>query len=617
VLTRRTLLAQAAAAGFTAGAQSTARRPNILWISCEDTGPQIGCYGDKYALTPNIDRLASEGVRYAHAHTVAGVCAPSRSGIITGMYPSSLGSQYMRCKITLPDQVKCFPEYLRAAGYYCTNNVKTDYNFDVPPNAWDEVSRRAHWKNRPADKPFFAVFNFETTHESRVRLRGSEYDKVTDRLSPAERRDPAKAVMPPYYPDTPEARKDWVQYYELITTMDKQAGDLLKELEGAGLLEDTIVFFWGDHGVGLPRAKRWLYQSSTHVPLVIRIPEKYRTKGQGQPGSVDEQLVSFIDLAPTMLNLAGVQLPPHLQGRAFLGPNLSAPRQYVYGARDRMDETYDGQRMVGDRRYRYLRNFHPHLPYAQYLSYMEQGNVMKELRRLAREGRTPEAARLFMGETKPVEELYDIQHDKYELRNLADSPQHKAVLERMRRAQEDWSVETRDVGLIPEPEVDARGREAGSRYAMLRKAGAERYIRELRELVDAVNRDNRSDLVRSALTHKDPAFRFWAIVGHTKTAKATQAAKDRVIAAMADSAAVVRIAAARAAALHLGNDDAVKLLTRELDGENEWSCLQAALALEAMGKNASPARAALQSAVAKKRNDYLVRVATHTLELIG
>jgi uncharacterized sulfatase len=161
VLTRRNLLAQAAAAGLTAGAQNTSRRPNILWISCEDTGPQIGCYGDKYALTPNIDRLAAEGVRYVHAHTVAGVCAPSRSGIITGMYPSSLGSQYMRCKVTLPDQVKCFPEYLRAAGYYCTNNVKTDYNFDVPPNAWDQLrdyareprshaGRRVRQSHRPA-----------------------------------------------------------------------------------------------------------------------------------------------------------------------------------------------------------------------------------------------------------------------------------------------------------------------------------------------------------------------------------------------------------------------------------------------------------------------------------
>jgi uncharacterized sulfatase len=214
VLSRRNFLAQAAVAGFAAEFS----RPNILWISCEDTGPEIGCYGDKYALTPNIDWLAAQGVRYTHAYTVAGVCAPSRSGIITGMYPSSLGSQYMRCRIALPEHIKCFPEYLRNAGYYCTNNAKTDYNFEVPPRAWDEVSRRAHWKNRAANQPFFAVFNIETTHESQVRKRGAEYDMMIERLSPAERRDPAKAVMPPYYPDTPEARKDWAQYFELITS---------------------------------------------------------------------------------------------------------------------------------------------------------------------------------------------------------------------------------------------------------------------------------------------------------------------------------------------------------------------------------------------------------------
>jgi arylsulfatase A-like enzyme len=616
VLNRRTFLA-AATAGTAARAQNSARRPNILWISCEDTGPQLGCYGDRYALTPNIDRLASQGVRYTHAHAVAGVCAPSRSGIITGMYPSTLGSQYMRCRITLPQNVKCFSEYLRNAGYYCANNVKTDYNFDVPPGAWDEVSGRAHWKKRASNQPFFAVFNFVTTHESQVRKRGAEYDKMIDRLTPGERRDPAKAVLPPYYPDTPEARKDWVQYYELITAMDKQAGDVLKELESEGLLEDTIVFFWGDHGVGLPRAKRWLYNSGTHVPLVVRVPERFRTAGQAKPGEVDDQLVSFIDLAPTVLNLAGVPIPEHLQGRAFLGPHLRPERQYVFGARDRMDETYDGQRMVGDRRYRYLRNFHPHYPYAQYLSYMEQGNVMKELRRLAREGRTPEGARLFMADTKPVEELYDLQNDPYELRNLVDSPEHKSVLNRMRRAQEDWAIETCDLGLLPEPEVDARGRAAGSRYAILRKPGSERYIRELRALVDAVNRDTQPQLIRSALKHKDPAFRYWAVVACAKNAKVTQAERDRVVTAMADSAAVVRIAAARGAALHLQSTEALSLLTRELDGENEYTCLQAAQALQAMGKKAAPAREALKKSVAKNRNEYLVRVAAHTLELIG
>jgi hypothetical protein len=228
-----------------------------------------------------------------------------------------------------------------------------------------------------------------------------------------------------------------------------------------------------------------------------------------------------------------------------------------------------------------------------------------------------------MGETKPVEELYDTENDPHELRNLAGSPEHKSVLERMRAVQKEWAIETRDVGLIPEPEVDARGRASGTRYAILRQPGSDRYLRELRALVDAVNRNTRPDLIRSAFTHKDPTFRYWAVVANTRTPQETEQARERVIAAMTDSAAVVRIAAARAAAshltnaAHLNNDDALKLLTRELDGENEWTCLHAAQALQALGRRALPARDALRNAVQKNRNDYLVRVATHTLELIG
>src|SRR5688572_27035917 len=243
-MNRRAFLSQAAAAASVFAADR--KRPNILWVSCEDSSPHFGCYGDRNAITPTVDALAAKGVRYTRVHSVAGVCAPSRSGIITGMYPTSLGSQYMRCSVALPDFVKCFPEYMREAGYYCTNNAKTDYNFPVPKNAWDEVSRQAHWKNRKKDQPFFAVFNFETTHESQCRKRGAEYSQMIQRLTPQQRQDPQKLDLPPYYPDTPESRRDWAQVYELITAMDYQVADRLKELEQAGLLEDTIVFFWGD-----------------------------------------------------------------------------------------------------------------------------------------------------------------------------------------------------------------------------------------------------------------------------------------------------------------------------------------------------------------------------------
>ncbi len=558
-------------------------RPNILWVSCEDTGPQIGCYGDPNSITPNVDRLAREGVRYSHAYTVAGVCAPSRSGIITGMYPSTLGSQYMRCRARLPEFVRCFPEYLRDAGYFCTNAVKTDYNFEPPKAAWDELSRDAHWRHRAKGQPFFAVFNIETTHESRVRMRGAEYEKQVARLKASDRRDPARLTLPPYYPDTPPARRDWANYYELITAMDYQLGDRVREVEEAGLLEDTIVFFWGDHGVGLPRAKRWLYESSTHVPLVMRVPEKFRT---GARGTVDPQLVSFLDLAPTMLNLAGVEIPPQLQGRAFLGPNLKPQRDYIYGARDRMDERYDTVRMVRDRRYRYIRNYEPQKPYAQHLWYMEQGPTQQELRRLKAEGRLPEAAKLYMGGRKPVEELYDVERDPHELNNLAGSPEHRRTLERLRGAHERWAMETRDLGLIPEPIVADLEKELGSRYAILHRAGAEQRIRRLREVVDAVNRGRDAS---AALSDPDPAVRYWAVLG-------SAAVKP----ALADPEAVVRIAAARKL-----RD--LEVLKRELGSTNEWVRLHAATALDELGI-AEPLRPMLNDS-----NEYVKRVAEHAV----
>lgn len=457
--------------GAAAAAQTERRRPNILWLSCEDSSPMLGCYGDPHAITPVLDAFAKESVRYTRAYTVAGVCAPSRSGMITGMYPTTLGSMHMRSMVKLPEEIRCFPEYLREAGYYCTNNAKTDYNFAVPKAAWDESSNKAHWRNRPAGKPFFAVFNQEVTHESRYPRRGAEHEADVKRLKPEERQDPAKlTTLPPYYPDTLEARRDWANVYECLTAMDYWVGDRLRELREAGLENDTIVFFWGDHGVGLPRAKRWLYESGTHVPLMIRIPAQYRVAGQGEAGSVDAQLVSMIDLAPTVLNLAGVTRPKHFQGRAFLGTDLTPPRQYIHGARDRMDERYDRVRMVRDTRYRYLRNYDADRPYYQHMRTPEQGPTMKEIRRLKAAGQLPAAALQFAGDRKPEEELYDVEADPHEIRNLAKDPKHAAVLKQMRAEHARWLRDTLDLGAIPEPDLEELGHEAGTRYAILRTA---------------------------------------------------------------------------------------------------------------------------------------------------
>lgn len=460
-MTRRNFLQRTGTAmAASALSQTVARgqpdeRPNILWISCEDTSPDLGCYGDPYAITPNLDKLAGESALYTNAFTVAGVCAPSRSGIITGMYPTSIGTHHMRCKGVPPPYVKCFTEYLRAAGYYCTNNVKTDYQFDAPVTAWDESSRQAHWRNRVEGQPFFSVFNITVTHESQIRAKDERFFANTKALTPEQRHDPARANLPPYYPDTPVTRKDWARYYDIVTAMDIRVAERLKELEEDGLADNTIVFFWADHGRGLPRGKRWIYDSGIHVPLIIRAP------GKVDPGRARDDLVSFIDLGPTLLSIAGVEIPSYMQGQAFLGDQAARPREYIFAARDRMDETYDIIRCVRDKRYKYIRNFEPEKPYAQHIAYMDQMPTIQEWRRLAAEGKLEGPQKLFFQPTKPPEELYDITTDPHEVNNLADSPPHQQALGRMRKALERWMEETGDLGLIPEPELWEQRRPGG------------------------------------------------------------------------------------------------------------------------------------------------------------
>ena len=622
-VTRRQALGMLGAGALSALARAYAaprvERPNILWISCEDTGVHLGCYGDPHAKTPNLDRLAAQGVRYTRAFTVAGVCAPSRSAIISGMYPTTLGSHHMRCRALRPEGIKCFPEYLRAAGYYCTNCSKKDYNFANEGQPWDESSKKAHWRNRPRGKPFFAVFNITVTHEGRIRAGDSEFARLTARLTPEQRQDPNKlTTLPPYYPDTPVTRRDWARYYELVTAMDYPVGDYLRQLEEDGLAEETIVFFWADHGVGLPRAKRWLYDSGTHVPLIVRIPEKFRVAGQGEPGKANGELVSLVDLGPTVLNLCGVPVPEHMQGRAFLGPDLSPPRQYVYGARDRMDERYDIIRTVRDERFRYIRNYEPYKTYFQYMNTPEGGPTMMELRRLHAAGKLPPAAEQFMAQTKPEEELYDTQADPHEIHNLAGDPRYRAVLERLRAAHERWVFQTRDLGFMPEPEIEQRARKLGSAYAILRQPGGEELLRRLREVcVLAGKRDGALEELSAALGDGDPAVRYWAATGLGNMGEKARPARDKIAAALSDRSPVVRIAAARALCKMGLCEQALGVLSSELKSEEQWVRLHAALVLDEIDELARPAIPALKAALSDE-NKYVVRVANRALnELLG
>ena len=529
-----------------AGLRAETSRPNVLWISCEDISPHIGCFGDDMAITPHIDLLAREGVRYSNTFTTAGVCAPCRSAIITGVYQSTLGTHHMRCKAKLPDFVKPFPTYLREAGYYCSNNNKTDYQFNTPKGVWDESSKKAHWHNRKdKSQPFFAVFNFGGCHESGIASE-SKYKTVTENLTDEQRQDPTKLKLPPYYPDTPIVREDWKRNYELITAMDVWAAERIQELKDARLYENTIIFFWSDHGVGLPRAKRWLYDSGTRIPLIVRIPEKLRLPEQGTPNQINDELVSSLDFAPTMLNLLGVDIPEYMQGRAFLGPSLSPPRDYVYGARDRMDERYDIIRAVRDKRFRYIRNYEPFKAYYQYMNTPEKGATMKELRRVHAAEQLPDAATLFMADSKPSEELYDLQSDPHEIHNLADDPKQKETLERLRQVHLDWVAETRDIGLIPESEIERREKKTKARYNILKEANPE-LIARIRNVANLACGGPES--LRGLLTATadiDAAVRYWAAIGIGNLHEHAEDAMPAMRSALKDEAPCVRIAAARA-----------------------------------------------------------------------
>ncbi len=609
--------------------QADESQPNIIWISCEDISPHLGCYGDPHAITPNLDALASEGVRYAHAYTSAGVCAPCRSGIITGMYQNSIGTHHMRCNAKLPQWLIPFPIHLRQAGYFCTNNSKTDYQFSQPnpKQIWDESGSRAHWKNRTdTTKPFFAVFNFTGCHESGIASE-SKYKQVTQKLTPAQRQQAEDlTTLPPYYPDTPIVREDWKRNYELITAMDSWAGDLIKELKEEGEYENTIIFFWSDHGIGLPRAKRWLYESGTHIPLIVRIPKRFREADQGTPHSVDERLVSSVDFGPTVLNLAGIELPTYLQGQPFLGSELPEPRKYIYGARDRMDERYDIIRAVRGTRYRYVRNFEPLKPYYQYMNTPEKGATMKEIRIAEESDQLTKAGSLFSAKEKPVEELYDLHRDPHEINNLAQDPKYRKKIDEMRQALAQWQREIGDIGLVPEAEISIAERQFGSCFEILHPVAGRSNVESpeaiLEKLVETATKasmgsDALSDLV-SEVDSMNPSIRYWALTGIGNIGSAAKSAEEVVKVALKDSSPNVRIAAARAAAKFGLTEKALSVLEAELESEHQWGRLAAAIVLDEMDEQARPALGALKNALKDQPNKYIVRVANRAVnELEG
>lgn len=541
---------------FAPAAAQSVDRPNILWIVSEDNTLYAGCYGDKMATTPNIDRLAGQGILYENAFCTAPVSAPSRSTLITGMFPPSIGTQHMRSQNDLPAFLHFYTEYLRKAGYYCVNNAKEDYNTSYPSKAaWDESSKKAEYKNRKPGQPFFQIYNTELSHESQIF---NHPEKL--------RHDPAKVILPAYLPDLPETRYDRALYYDRIEDMDTFVGKVLKQLEDDGLAENTIVFYYGDNGGVLGRSKRFVYESGLHVPLIIRFPEKYKHLAPAPAGSRTDRLVSFVDFAPTMLSLAGLDIPAYMQGVPFLGEKaVKKDPEYIYAFRDRMDERYDMCRVVHGKRYKYIRNYMPHRIYGQHVTFLWRASGMTAWEKAYEEGKCDINQSRFW-QTKPAEELYDIDADPDEIDNLAQSAKHTSILEEMRAAHKNWELTVFDTGFVPEAELKSRvAAEKTTPYDFVRnkKFPYERVL-ETAQTATTGNSKDFADAVKR-LNDKEAVVRYWAAVACCIQPKLVTRSQTEQLFKIArtDSSPCVKIAAMEAI-FKIGRQNEALTLIRDL-----------------------------------------------------
>ncbi len=581
--------------------------PNIVWIVSEDNSPLLGCYGDTFATTPVLDKFASQGIVYENAFASAPVCAPTRSTLITGVYPPSMGTQHMRSENPIPDFIQFFPHYLREAGYYCTNNSKKDYNTVDQSNAWDESSNQATYKNRKPGQPFFAIFNLTVSHESSLHT-------PLDTL----KHDPEKVPIPAYHPRTPEMKHDWAQYYDKIETMDQQVGKILSELKEAGLADSTIVFYYSDHGGVLGRSKRFLFESGLHVPLLIRFPEKYKDLAPGKPGTRTDRLVSFLDFAPTILSLCGIDIPDYMQGEAFLGNQQKPEPEYVYNFRGRMDEVYDMSRSVRNKQFRYTRNYMPHRIYGQYLEYLWRAPSMPSWERAYKAGTLNKAQSAFW-EPKPAEELYEIATDSDNVHNLADNPEYEPVLEEMRKANTAWLKKTHDSGFLPEGEMIRQA--AGS--TIYEFARADQYpieaIIETANMATLGHAENLDKLIEK-LDDPNGIIRYWAATGCVILGKKAKEAQPVLEKHLNDPVPDVAIATAEAL-YELGETKkAIPTLEKALRHSNEKVRLHALNIFRLMDQNAAQSLKSI-TAMTEGRdhesNDYDMRAALYLIEQLS
>lgn len=488
-------------------------RPNILYIALEDITPMMGCYGDDYARTPVFDHLAAEGIRYTNAHSVAPVCSVSRSSIVTGMYPSTIGTLHHRSGgLPAPAFLKFVSNLMGDAGYYTTNH-KGDYN--VVGMKYDLQGKKGGdtpWRRRPdKSQPFFSKIDFGECHSSVTKTAENVIvQQRLNRLQPGDFHDPAAAPLPSFHPDDPVFRRSWARYYDAVTQVDYRTGEVLDALKQDGLWDDTIIIVWADHGVGMPRGKHTVWEQGTHVPLIVRFPEKFQHLAPAKPGSVIDDLVCLMDMAPSVLTLAGLTPPETMQGRPLLVKGDTEKREFLVAMRNRLDTRTQFVRSIRDKRYRYLRHFFPHRPYAPYETYLWEAPLYDRFQELALAGKLEGPQAEYARRFKDIEQLYDSESDPEMIHNLADDPAYADVLKQMRQRLHDWMIETHDLGLIDERLLYER-----AKGRSLWEVGQD--IENYEEILDTANLQLLGEAglaeLKARTESEDESVRYWATLG--------------------------------------------------------------------------------------------------------
>ena len=560
-------------------------KPNILLLIAEDISPMLGCYGDDFATTPSLDNLASDGIVFTKALTTAPICAPSRSTLATGLYATSLGTQHLRSEVPFPGILKTLPELMRKAGYFTAIRGKTDYNFN-PDGLWELWDQTyTPWRKREKGQPFFSYMNIGPSHEGSVSTT-ENYTNLTKELTIDLRHDPRGVTVPPYFPDTPEIRRILANYYDVITTLDQNIGYVLDSLEQDGLKDETIVIFIADHGLGLPRYKRWLYKTGLHVPMIVNAPEKYRHLiPDYKKGVKNDSLVSFIDMVPTILNLAGTDIPEYMEGKPIFGSNATTEREYAFGARDRADDMFEMSRAVTDGKYFYVRNFMPHYAFIQpgYI-FSDSKDIFRELRRAYHIGALDEE-QLKLWQTKEVEELYDWEIDPFETHNLAKDPAFSEIKNKLKSRLHEWMIETRDLGLLAEAEYMIRS-SASSPYEYARTSGSFK-VEEILKAAEMVGMADQPQLIEN-LHHEESGVRYWGVIGLMQFNAIGKEVTDALVKLLNDESPGVQIAAAEALCKYGQSLQAIETLGRWALDDRPWVALQAARSVQLVGEQARP-----------------------------